>query len=97
MHVARFAKAVRHPAHDLDAEESPVEVGRYGPSFERLQQSQVVLINIEAVPLGSTSIKVHPDGTGALKKRPATPRQIPRRVEHPDSPSCTRGSSHPAD
>ena len=36
--------------------------------FERLQQSQVVRIKIEAVSLDSTSIKVHPDGTGALKK-----------------------------
>ena len=36
--------------------------------FERLQQAQVVRIKIEAVSLDSTSIKVHPDGTGALKK-----------------------------
>jgi lactam utilization protein B len=36
--------------------------------FEELQQSQVVRIRIEAVSLDSTSIKVHPDGTGALKK-----------------------------
>jgi transposase len=36
--------------------------------FERLQQSQVVRIKIEAVSLDSTSIKVHPDGTGALEK-----------------------------
>ncbi len=36
--------------------------------FEELQQSQVVRIKIEAVSLDSTSIKVHPDGTGALKK-----------------------------
>jgi transposase len=36
--------------------------------FERLQQSQVVRIKIEAMSLDSTSVKVHPDGTGALKK-----------------------------
>jgi transposase len=36
--------------------------------FEQLQQSQVVRIRIEAVSLDSTIIKVHPDGTGALKK-----------------------------
>ena len=36
--------------------------------FEELQQAQVVRIKIEAVSLDSTSIKVHPDGTGALKK-----------------------------
>ena len=36
--------------------------------FEELQRAQVVRIRIEAVSLDSTSIKVHPDGTGALKK-----------------------------
>jgi transposase len=63
--------------------------------FEQLQQAQVVRIKIEAVSLDSTSIKVHPDGTGALKKtarRPSaspaadgTPRFIwlPRMLERP--------------
>ena len=37
-------------------------------TFAQLQQAQVVQIKIEAVSLDSTSIKVHPDGTGALKK-----------------------------
>ena len=36
--------------------------------FEQLQQAQVVRIRIEAVSLDTTSIKVHPDGTGASKK-----------------------------
>ena len=36
--------------------------------FEQLQRRQLVRIKIEAVSLDSTSIKVHPDGTGALKK-----------------------------
>lgn len=36
--------------------------------FEQLQRSQIVRIKLEAVSLDSTSIKVHPDGTGALKK-----------------------------
>jgi transposase len=52
--------------------------------FEQLQQSQVVRINIDAVSLDSTSIKVHPDGTGAQKKRSASHRQIARRAEHQD-------------
>src|SRR5512134_1113410 len=34
--------------------------------FEQLQQAQIVRIRIEAVSLDSTSVKVHPDGTGAL-------------------------------
>jgi transposase len=63
--------------------------------FERLQRSQIVRIRIEAVSLDSTIVKVHPDGTGALKKTapkpsasPAadgTPRFIwlPRMLERP--------------
>src|SRR5476649_2431382 len=36
--------------------------------FERLQRQQIIRIKIEAVSLDSTVVKVHPDGTGALKK-----------------------------
>ena len=36
--------------------------------FAKLQEAQIVRIKIEAVALDSTIIKVHPDGTGALKK-----------------------------
>ena len=36
--------------------------------FEKLQLEQIVSIRIEAFSLDSTSVKVHPDGTGALKK-----------------------------
>jgi transposase len=36
--------------------------------FEKLQAEQLVRIKIEAFSLDSTSVKVHPDGTGALKK-----------------------------
>ena len=45
--------------------------------FERLQREQIIRIRIEAVSLDSTMIKVHPDGTGALKKtgrRPSASR-----------------------
>ena len=63
--------------------------------FAELQHSQIARIKIEAVSLDSTSIKVHPDGTGALKKaapKPsvnpgadATPRFIwlPQMTERP--------------
>ena len=61
--------------------------------FEELQQAQVVRIKIEAVSLDSTIVKVHPDGTGALKKRPAIHRQIQRRLDHQDSYGC-RGCSN---
>ena len=36
--------------------------------FKRLQQEQLLNIQTDAVFLDSTVIKVHPDGTGALKK-----------------------------
>ena len=45
--------------------------------FELLQREQIVRIKIEAVKMDSTIVKVHPDGTGALKKTD------PRRSESP--------------
>jgi transposase len=36
--------------------------------FEKLQQEQLLRVRIEAVSLDSTIVKVHPDGTGALKR-----------------------------
>ena len=39
--------------------------------FVALQEQQIIHIKIEAMSIDSTVIKVHPDGTGALKKRPA--------------------------
>ena len=63
--------------------------------FERLQRQQIIRIRIEAVSLDSTIVKVHPDGTGALKKRPSIHRKIPRRMDHQDSSGrrrCSDGS-----
>ena len=63
--------------------------------FEQMQRLRIARITLEAGSLDSTSIKVHPDGTGALKKtgpRPSashaavgTPRFIwlPRMLERP--------------
>ena len=51
--------------------------------FEELQRAQVVRIKIEAVSLGSTSIKVHPDGTGALKKTARKPLGSPEEAGTP--------------
>jgi transposase len=45
--------------------------------FEKLQTEQIVRIKIEAFSLDSTSIKVHPDGTGALKKTDHRPSANP--------------------
>ena len=93
--MARSAEAFRPLAHDLHANESLVQERRSRSVFEKLQSEQIVRIKIEAFALDSTSIKVHPDGTGALKKtdlKPSasraadgTPRFIwlPRMLERP--------------
>ena len=60
---------------------------------EQLQHAQIVRIKIEAVSLDSTVIKVHPDGTGALRKRPSSHRQVPRGMDHQGSYGC-RGCSN---
>ena len=51
--------------------------------FEELQRSQIVQIKIEAVSLDRTSVKVHPDGTGALKKTDPKPSASPEAVGPP--------------
>ena len=38
--------------------------------FTELQRAQIIRVRIEAVSLDSTIVKVHPDGTGALKNGP---------------------------
>ena len=48
--------------------------------FEQLQREQLVRIRIEAVSLDSTTVKVHPDGTGALKKTVPKPSGPPRFI-----------------
>jgi len=45
--------------------------------FARLQEEQILAIHIEHVCLDSTTIKVHPDGTGALKKTAPRPSAVP--------------------
>ena len=37
--------------------------------FEALQMEGIIKIRMESVCLDSTTVKVHPDGTGALKKQ----------------------------
>ena len=52
--------------------------------FEALQVENIIRIKVEAVCLDSTTVKVHPNGTGALKKvgdRPSDDQEAdsPRR------------------
>jgi transposase len=53
--------------------------------FNRLQKEQILVMNITSVSLDSTSIKVHPDGTGASKKRKTGNWQIERRADNETS------------
>ena len=41
--------------------------------FEALQRENIIQIKVEAVCLDSTTVKVHPNGTGALKKEENNP------------------------
>lgn len=52
--------------------------------FEELHQEQLVRIPLEAVSLDSTSVKVHPDGTGALKKTAPRPSANPGGAGRPN-------------
>jgi transposase len=51
--------------------------------FAQLQREQLIRIKIEAVSLDSTIIKVHPDGTGALKKTDRKPSANPAEAGQP--------------
>ena len=50
--------------------------------FAQLQHAQIVRLKIEAVALDRTAVKVHPDGTGALKQTARKPSASPA----PDGP-----------
>jgi len=72
--------------------------------FEKLQLEQIVRLSLEAISLDSTVIKVHPDGTGALKKtdrKPSASRAadgppkfiwLPRMLERPSTLLCRRAT-----
>ena len=55
-----------------------------------LQENDVINIQVEQVSLDSTAVKVHPDGTGALKKWSTVDGSIPRRVDDENSYGCGR-------
>jgi lactam utilization protein B len=46
--------------------------------LEELQKKQIVSIQLDAVSIDSTSIKVHPDGTGALKRADRNRSESPK-------------------
>jgi len=93
--MARAAQAIRQLAYRLHAHESLSKNGVLDRVFQELQHAQIVRIKIEAVGLDSTIVKVHPDGTGALKKTALSPSAsragdgaprfiwLPRMLERP--------------
>ena len=50
-------------------------------------------IKVEAVVLSSTSVKVHPEGTGAPKTGGLSPSAVPRQLSHQDPYGCRECSN----
>jgi transposase len=44
-------------------------------AFAKLQEKQIIRINLEVISMDSTSVKVHPDAAGALKKTEVSPSE----------------------
>jgi transposase len=58
--------------------------------FHALRNEQLANMPVTAVSLDSTSVKVHPDAAGALKKRQTGRWKIPGRPEYQNSPDGRR-------
>ena len=52
--------------------------------FERLQRDGMMNVLITVMSLDSTSVRVHPDGTGALKKTAPKPSGVPAADSPPN-------------
>ena len=79
------AQRIRRLARDLCPGEPLGKKGVLQMVFLRLQQLGIIQIKVNVVSLDSTCIKVHPDGMGALKKRPSVRRKNTGRMEHQTS------------
>lgn len=53
------------------------ENGTLKTLFEALQKEFLIDVDLSVLSLDSTCVKVHPDGTGALKKRGLNPSEKP--------------------
>lgn len=70
-----LAQRIRELTHDLCPGEPLGEKGVLQEAFVRLQKMGIIQIQVNVVSLDSTCIKVHPDGTGALKKTALNPSE----------------------
>lgn len=59
------------------------KAGVLGRVFEAMQSMQIIRIKVEVCSLDSTTVKVHPDGTGALKKTGRRPLDAPEEDSQP--------------
>ncbi len=59
------------------------EAGVLERLFQALQEHRLIRIRLECPSLDSTSVKVHPDGTGALKKTARRPSASPAAAGPP--------------
>ena len=85
MQMEEAAQRIRRLARDLCPGEPLGQKGSSAAAFLRLQQLGIIQIKVNVMSLDSTCIKVHPDGMGALKKRPSVHRKNTRRMEHQTS------------
>jgi transposase len=59
------------------------EAGVLDRLFQALQEHRLIRVRVECVGLDSTSVKVHPDGTGARKKTGRKPSASPAAAGTP--------------
>jgi hypothetical protein len=58
--------------------------------FHALKEEQITNRRITVISLDSSSVKAHPDGTGALKKRGTGSGEVPGRIEHENTHDSDR-------
>jgi len=65
-----------------------IAIGVFDRIEKELQSQAIAIKGIKSLALDSTYIKVHPDGTGAPKKRTAIHRQESWRMDHENPLYC---------
>ena len=71
--MEELAQRIWRLARDLCPGEPLGKKGVLQAAFVRLQQLGIIQIQVSFISLDSTSIKVHPDGMGAVKKTDRSP------------------------
>ena len=64
------------------------EAGVLERLFQALQEHRLIRIRLECPSLDGTSVKVHPDGAGALKKTARGSSASPAAADHQGSSGC---------